>query len=97
MEKAVLLGDYLFAKAGHLTASTENLRVIKSFIGVGSDTQMDSCPTLQVGETYLMDVNGRTLERDVPNTNKHAAWQVLELCNPAPSGCQQISTLRDRE
>ncbi|MFY9912799.1 MAG: hypothetical protein WCF22_10305 [Candidatus Sulfotelmatobacter sp.] len=66
-------------------------------IGVGSDTQMDSCPTLQVGETYLMDVNGRTLERDVPNTNKHAAWQVLELCNPAPSGCQQISTLRDRE
>jgi geranylgeranyl pyrophosphate synthase len=29
MEKAVLLGDYLFAKAGDLTASTENLRVIK--------------------------------------------------------------------
>ena len=29
MEKAVLLGDYLFAKAGELTAQTENLRVIK--------------------------------------------------------------------
>jgi len=29
MEKAVLLGDYLFAKAGALTASTENLHVIK--------------------------------------------------------------------
>ena len=29
MEKAVLLGDYLFAKAGDLTASTGNLRVIK--------------------------------------------------------------------
>ena len=29
MEKAVLLGDYLFAKSGELTASTENLRVIK--------------------------------------------------------------------
>jgi octaprenyl-diphosphate synthase len=29
MEKAVLLGDYLFAKAGEYTASTENLRVIK--------------------------------------------------------------------
>ncbi|MDD5190390.1 MAG: polyprenyl synthetase family protein [Dehalococcoidales bacterium] len=29
MEKAILLGDYLFAKAGALTASTENLRVIK--------------------------------------------------------------------
>jgi len=29
MEKAVLLGDYLFAKAGDLTASTGNIRVIK--------------------------------------------------------------------
>jgi len=29
MEKAVLLGDYLFAKAGALTASTDNLHVIK--------------------------------------------------------------------
>lgn len=29
MEKAVLLGDYLFARAGALTASTENLHVIK--------------------------------------------------------------------
>jgi octaprenyl-diphosphate synthase len=29
MEKAVLLGDYLFAKSGELTARTENLRVIK--------------------------------------------------------------------
>jgi geranylgeranyl pyrophosphate synthase len=29
MEKAVLLGDYLFAKAGGLTAETENIRVIK--------------------------------------------------------------------
>jgi octaprenyl-diphosphate synthase len=29
MEKAVLLGDYLFAKSGELTASTENMRVIK--------------------------------------------------------------------
>ena len=29
MEKAILLGDYLFAKAGYLTASTENIRVIK--------------------------------------------------------------------
>ena len=29
MEKSVLLGDYLFAKSGDLTASTENIRVIK--------------------------------------------------------------------
>jgi len=30
-EKAVLLGDYLFAEAGSLTASTQNLRAIKLF------------------------------------------------------------------
>ncbi len=30
-EKAVLLGDYLFAEAGALTASTDNLRAIKLF------------------------------------------------------------------
>ncbi len=31
MEEAVLLGDYLFAEAGALTASTHNLRAIKLF------------------------------------------------------------------
>jgi len=30
-EKAVLLGDYMFAEAGALTATTQNLRVIKLF------------------------------------------------------------------
>jgi len=30
-DEAVLLGDYLFAEAGALTASTQNLRVIKQF------------------------------------------------------------------
>jgi len=30
-DKAVLLGDYLFAKAGEVTATTQNLRVIKLF------------------------------------------------------------------
>ena len=30
-EKAVLLGDYMFAEAGALTATTHNLRVIKLF------------------------------------------------------------------
>lgn len=32
-EQAVLLGDYLFAEAGGLTAATENLRVIRNFSG----------------------------------------------------------------
>jgi len=30
-DKAILLGDYLFAKAGELTATTQNLQVIKLF------------------------------------------------------------------
>jgi len=30
-DKAVLLGDYLFAKAGELTATTQNLRAVKLF------------------------------------------------------------------
>jgi len=30
-EKAILLGDYLFAKAGEFAAATENLRVVKLF------------------------------------------------------------------
>jgi len=30
-EKAILLGDYLFAKAGEFAAATENLRVVKVF------------------------------------------------------------------
>ncbi len=30
-DEAVLLGDYLFAEAGSITATTENLRVIKNF------------------------------------------------------------------
>ncbi len=41
-EKAVLLGDYLFAEAGALTASTQNLRVIKLFA--------DTLKTISSGE-----------------------------------------------
>ncbi|MEK7353437.1 MAG: polyprenyl synthetase family protein, partial [Chloroflexota bacterium] len=41
-EKAVLLGDYLFAEAGALTASTNNLRAIKLFA--------DTLKTISSGE-----------------------------------------------
>jgi len=41
-EKAVLLGDYLFAEAGALTATTQNLRVIKLFA--------DTLKTISSGE-----------------------------------------------
>lgn len=41
-EKAILLGDYLFAEAGALTATTRNLRVIKLFA--------DTLKTISSGE-----------------------------------------------
>lgn len=43
-EEAVLLGDYLFAEAGALTAATENLRVIKLFA--------DTLKTISNGELH---------------------------------------------
>ncbi len=43
-EEAVLLGDYLFAEAGALTATTENLRVIKRFA--------DTLKTISAGELH---------------------------------------------
>jgi hypothetical protein len=64
--------------------------------GPDQTTARNSCPALEVGKTYLMDVGGRSVERDIPNTNKRASWQILELCNPEPDGCQQVSTLADR-
>jgi TPR repeat protein len=62
----------------------------------GSNRQMQ-CPVLAVGTTYPMDVGGRSVERAIPNTNKRVAWQILEICNPTPDGCQQLSTLSDWE
>jgi hypothetical protein len=63
----------------------------------GMSTQMDNCPVLLVGTTYLMYVEGRNMSRDVPNTNKRVDWQILEACsNPTLSECQQISTLQGR-
>ena len=38
-DKAVLLGDYLFAEAGALTAATQNLRAIRLF----ADTWKEDC------------------------------------------------------
>jgi len=59
-DKAVLLGDYLFAKAGELTATTQNLRAVKLFaqtlrtISTGELTQSFSAFTLeQTYEQYI--------------------------------------------
>lgn len=66
-EKAVLLGDYLFAKAGELTATTKNLRVIKLFaqtlrtISTGELAQAFSAFSLeQTYEQYIQRISYKT-------------------------------------
>jgi geranylgeranyl pyrophosphate synthase len=67
MEKAVLLGDYLFAKAGELTARTENIRVIKllpqtlMIITNGELAQAANTYKINVSrEQYLFRVTSKT-------------------------------------
>jgi len=67
MEKAVLLGDYLFAKAGDLTASTENLRVIKllpqTLMIITNGELAQSASAFQLGqsrEQYIFRISSKT-------------------------------------
>ncbi len=67
IEKAVLLGDYLFAKAGALTASTDNLRVVKLLsetlmtITNGELAQADSAFNIeQTREYYYFRIGCKT-------------------------------------
>jgi geranylgeranyl pyrophosphate synthase len=67
IEKAILLGDYLFAKAGELTASTEHIRVIKllpqtlMIITDGELAQAASAFQLeQTRERYLFRISSKT-------------------------------------
>lgn len=66
-DKAVLLGDYLFAKAGEFTAATRNLRVIKLFaqtlrtISTGELAQTFSAFSLeQTHEQYIQRISYKT-------------------------------------
>jgi len=66
-EQAVLLGDYLFAKAGELTATTENTRVIRGLaqtlmiISSGELAQARSAFSLeQTRENYLQRISSKT-------------------------------------
>jgi len=67
VEQAVLLGDYLFARAGRLAADTENVRVIKLFsqtlmiISSGEIAQAHSAFSLeQTRENYLQRIASKT-------------------------------------
>ena len=66
-EKAILLGDFLFARAGEFAASTDNLRVTKLFsqtlgiIAVGELRQVrDLYSPNQNMEGYLQRISGKT-------------------------------------
>jgi len=66
-DQAVLLGDYLFAKAGELTATTENLRVIKGLsqtlmiISSGEIAQAKGAFNLgQTRQQYLQRISSKT-------------------------------------
>ena len=66
-DKAVLLGDYLFAKAGEFTAATQNLRVIKLFaetlriISTGELDQIFKAFNLkQTYEQYIQRISRKT-------------------------------------
>jgi len=66
-DKSVLLGDYLFAKAGELTADTQNLRAVKLFaqtlrtISTGELAQIFSAFSLeQTYEQYIQRISRKT-------------------------------------
>ena len=66
-DKAILLGDYLFAKAGEFAAATENLRVVRLFaqtletISEGELRQsFDAFNLVQTHENYLQRISRKT-------------------------------------
>ena len=69
-EKAVLLGDYLFAEAGALTASTHNIRAIKLFA--------HTLKTISSGELNQA-FNAFNLEQDRPRYFQRLAQKTASL------------------
>jgi len=66
-EQAILLGDYLFAKAGKLAADTQNLQVVKLFaqtlmaISSGESNQAFSAFNLeQTRQQYMQRISSKT-------------------------------------
>lgn len=94
MDKSVLLGDYLFAKSGELTASTENLRCIKllprtlMIITNGELAQAASAFNLnQTREHYYFRISSKTASLFV------LAIESGAVLSKAPES--SISILRD--
>ena len=77
-EKAVLLGDYLFAEAGALTASTDNLRAIKLFAQT-----LKTISSGEINQAY----NAFNLHQDRPQYIQRVAQKTAALfCMATESG-----------
>ena len=79
MEKAVILGDYLFARAGEFTAATNNLRVVRLFaqtLGTISRAELrqgfSAFKLEQTYEDYIERIAGKTASLFVMATESGA-------------------------
>jgi len=81
-EKAVLLGDYLFAEAGALTASTKNLRAIKLFA--------DTLKTISSGELN-QSFNAFNLEQNRSQYFQRVAQKTASLFSMATESGAALS------
>ncbi len=81
-EKAVLLGDYLFAEAGALTATTKNLRVIKLFA--------DTLKTISSGELNQA-FNAFNLQQSRPQYFQRISQKTASLFSMATESGAALS------
>ncbi len=91
-EQAILLGDYLFAEAGNLIASTDNLRVIKLFsktlktISSGEiDQSINAFALNQTREKYFQRIAQKTATLFTTATESGAV-----LCNAPEEAIQTL-------
>ena len=85
-EKAVLLGDYLFAEAGAFTATTRNLRVIKHFA--------ETLKTISTGELNQA-VNAFNPEQSRPQYFQRVANKTASLFSMATESGAVLSQAPD--
>lgn len=91
IDKAIILGDYLFAKAGEFAAATKNLRVIRLFAQtletISSGELKQSFSSFKLGQTrdqYLQRITGKTASLFATATESGA------ILSQSPEGSVQI-------
>lgn len=93
-DTAILMGDYLFAKAGEFVADTNNIRAIKLFsqtLGIISSGELNQYITAfkleQTREQYLQRISGKTASLFCLSTKSGA------ILSEAPE--ESVKTLKD--